>query len=57
MLAGSAFGPALAANTTKLITSGVNALFAVVVSVLLAPALRAALGKAGIMQKLHGARC
>ena len=57
MLAGSAFGPALAANTTKLITSGVNALFAVVVSVLLAPALRAALEKAGIMQKLHGARC
>lgn len=46
---GSAFAPAVAATVPKLITSGVNAVFAVVIAVLFAPPLRKALQKANIL--------
>lgn len=46
LLEGSAFSAALAACGTKLITSGFNAVFAVIVSVLLAPVCKKALTRA-----------
>ena len=46
MLSGSDASAALVACSTKFITSGVNAVFAVVVSVLLAPACKKALDRA-----------
>ncbi len=52
VLEGSGLAAAIAACGIKLLTSGVNAVFAVVVSVLLAPAFRAALLRAGFGQKL-----
>ena len=46
VLEGSDVSAALAACSTKLITSGVNAIFAVIVSVLLAPVCKKALNRA-----------
>ena len=55
LLEGSDFRAAVTACTVKFITSGINAVFAIVVAFLLAPALHSALEKAGVMQKLrHG---
>ncbi len=56
LLAGSGFAAAVSACGIKLITSGINAAFAVVVSVLLAPVFRAALLRAGFGQKLFPSR-
>lgn len=53
MMAGSAFGPALIANSAKMITSGVNAVIAVVFSVLLAKPLMMALERAGLLKKIE----
>lgn len=53
VLAGSTLEAALLANTPKYITSGTNAVIAVVASVLLAPAFRAVLVKSGVMSKLR----
>ena len=50
MLVGSAFVPALLANVPKLITSCINAVFAVVIASLLAPILRRELAKAGVLR-------
>lgn len=49
MLAGSAFVPALVANGTKMLTSLINAIVAVVFSVLLARPIRKALDKNNLM--------
>ena len=46
VLEGSAASAALAACSTKLITSGINAVFAVVVAVILAPVCKKALNRA-----------
>ncbi len=54
MAAGSAFWPAVVANGTKMVTSLVNAVIAVVFSVLLAKPLRSALEKAGLLAKFRG---
>ena len=51
MLAGSAFGPAVAANGIKFITSGINAVIAVIFAVILAPILKKALIRANILAK------
>jgi len=53
MLAGSAFYPAMLANAWKMITSGVNAVIGVAVSVLLAIPLTMALDRAGTMGKIR----
>ena len=45
---------ALIANTTKMITSGINAAIAVVAAVLITPALRPLLERAGVYRKLEG---
>lgn len=52
MLAGSAFVPALVANSTKMVTSGINGLIAVVCSVIIAKPLNKALRNAGVLDKL-----
>ncbi len=52
LLAGSGFAAALSACGIKLITSGFNALVAVILSVLLAPVFRSALVRAGFENKL-----
>ena len=52
VLAGSAPQAALAACGVKFITSGINAVLAVVASCLLAPVLRTALERAGVYQRL-----
>jgi hypothetical protein len=46
LLEGSAASAALVACSTKLMTSGINAIFAIVVSVLLAPVCKKALNRA-----------
>ena len=46
VLEGSAASAALAACSTKLVTSGINAIFAIVVSALLAPVCKKALNRA-----------
>lgn len=51
VLAGSTLSAALAANISKTITSGINAIFGVVVACLLTPILRTALKQAGIYKK------
>ncbi|WP_312642804.1 ECF transporter S component [Hydrogenoanaerobacterium sp.] len=51
-LSGNGFETALITCSTKLITSSINAVFAVVTAVILAPLFRTALIKAGIYQKL-----
>ena len=53
VLAGSAPGAAAAACGVKFITSGINAVFAVVVACLLAPALRKALEQAGSFRRFQ----
>lgn len=53
MLAGSAFWPAVIANSTKMVTSGVNAVIAVVFATMLAKPLMAALEKNGLLGKLR----
>lgn len=53
MLAGSAFVPALLANTTKMITSGINAVIAVAVSVTLAVPFALALERAGLKDRIR----
>ena len=45
---------ALAACGVKFITSGINAVFAVVVASALAPVLRKALEQAGVYRRFHG---
>ncbi len=52
MLAGSALTPALVANSTKMVTSGINAVIAVVCSVLLVGPINKALRSAGVLDKL-----
>lgn len=52
VLAGSGFLPAVIACSTKLITSSINAVIAVVVSVLIAPVLHKALARIGVYEKL-----
>nr|WP_283243629.1 ECF transporter S component [Feifania hominis] len=54
VLSGSNFQAALLANTTKMITSGVNAAIAVIAAVLITPALRPLLERAGVYRKLEG---
>lgn len=51
MLAGSTFSAAVIALTTKMITSGINAIVAVIVASLLAPVFRRAMESAGIYRK------
>ncbi len=53
VLSGSTWQAAVVANTTKYITSGINSVFAVVVSLALAPVMRTALKKAGIYEKIR----
>ncbi len=53
MLGGSAFAPALLAQSVKLVSSGINIVIAVVVSMALVPALRRALDAAHVYDKLH----
>ncbi len=53
MLSGSSFGAALAACSTKMITSGINVVTAVVASVILVIPLRIALTKAGVFKKIN----
>lgn len=52
MLLGDSFWIALTTNATKMVTSGVNAILAVVFSVILAKPLLTALDKSGMLQKL-----
>lgn len=52
MLAGSAFAPAFIATLPKLATSFTNNATAAIVSFLIAPALRLAVAKAGIYEKI-----
>lgn len=54
VLAGSDLGAALAACGVKFITSGINAVFAVVVASALAPVLRKALEQSGVYRRFHG---
>jgi len=51
MLAGSAFMPALISCATKMVTSGINGIIAVVCSVLIAKPLHKALIRAGVYQR------
>lgn len=53
LLLGSELGAVLTALLTKLATSGVNAVIAVVVSVPLCAAIRAALKRSGLLEKLN----
>lgn len=53
MLAGSAFYPALLANATKMVTSGVNAVIAVAISVAIAAPFANALERAGLASKFR----
>ncbi len=53
LLLGSAMGTVLTAVFTKFLTSGTNAVIAVVVSVPLYTAVRLALKKSGLLQKLY----
>ena len=52
MLLGSALGPVLLSVATKAVTSGVNAVIAVIVSVPLCAAIRLALKKSHLLEKL-----
>ena len=52
VLAGSAFGPAVVACVPKMVTSGINALIAIVCAFLLAIPLNLALKKAGMLDKV-----
>ncbi len=52
IVAGSAPGPAIAANTAKMVTSGINVVIGVAIAVLLAIPVGSALRKAGIMDKI-----
>ncbi|MDO4549090.1 MAG: ECF transporter S component [Clostridia bacterium] len=54
VMAGSALWPAIIANSTKMITSGVNAGIAIVFSTILAKPLMAALDKNGLLSRLDG---
>ena len=54
MLAGSSCPAAVVGNVTKLVTSGINAVVAVVVAVPLAAACRKGLVRAGLQEKLIG---
>ena len=51
-IAGSALGPVLLSVATKAVTSGVNAVIAVIVSVPLCAAIRLALKKSHLLEKL-----
>lgn len=53
LLGGSAFLPALIAQSTKIVSSSINIVIAVVVSMALAPTLRRALDSAQIYDKLR----
>ncbi|MEA5038413.1 MAG: ECF transporter S component [Clostridiaceae bacterium] len=53
VLAGSAFWPAVVATAPKMITSGINAVVAVVFATLLAKPLGTALRRAGMLQKIE----
>ncbi len=53
LLLGSAMGTVLTAVFTKFLTSGTNAIIAVVVSVPLFTAIRMALKKSGLLQKIY----
>ena len=52
LLLGSALGPVLLSVATKAVTSGVNAVIAVIVSVPLCAAIRLALKKSHLLEKL-----
>lgn len=52
MLAGSEFIPAIVACSTKIVTSSINAIIAVIFACLLAPAIKAALKRSGMNKKL-----
>ncbi len=52
VIAGSEFIPAVTANVAKMITSGINAGIAVVVSVLIAKPLNSLLRKAGVLARI-----
>lgn len=53
VIKGSALLPAVIATTPKMLTTGVNALFAVSIACLLAPVLRKRLTAAGLMKKFE----
>ncbi|MEG2074350.1 MAG: ECF transporter S component [Angelakisella sp.] len=53
VLAGSAFLPAIIATAPKMLTTTINAVFAIVISCLLAPILRKRLMAAGLMKKFE----
>ncbi len=52
MLAGSAFLPALLANSTRMVTSSINGAAGIALSVVLAAPLRAALKKGGLLARI-----
>lgn len=54
LLLGNAMGAVLTALATKLLTSTTNAVIAVIVSVPLCAAIRAALKKSGLLEKMNG---
>lgn len=56
VLEGSVLSAAVAASSVKLVTSGINAIIAVAVAVLIAPACRKALDRAGLGAKLFPAK-
>jgi uncharacterized membrane protein len=52
VLAGSDFGAALVACSTKMVTSGINIVTGVVIAALLAPVLKMAVVRTGVYQKM-----
>jgi uncharacterized membrane protein len=53
LIAGSAFTPALIANSTKMVTSGINVVIAVVISAALVTPFTIALERAGVRGKIR----
>lgn len=52
VLAGSDFSAAFLACSTKMVTSGINVIIGVVIAVIITPAIKLALNKTGIYQKM-----